>query len=101
MKFLRLLAERIKHGYKISDDCYLCGGSRDYDVVKFKGRKIEIFMERQPGKPSIFIYPSKDRKWLPPYEDDPISDADYNFIIDVIVKHYEQRGEVVERRPPH
>ncbi len=96
MKIFRVLAERIKHGYRIADDCYLVGGSRDYDVIKFKDRKIEIFMERQPGKPSMLIYPGKDRKWLPPHEHDPVSDADYKFIINAVARHYEQRGEVVK-----
>ncbi len=101
MRLLRTIVERIKHGYKIAEECYLAGGTRDSDIVRFKDRKIEIFMERQPGKPSMLIYPSKNRRWLPPHEHDPVSDADYSFVIDAVVKHYEQRGEMVELRPPH
>jgi len=98
MKFFRTLVERIKQGYKIADECYLAGGTRDSDVIRFKDRKIEIFMERQPGKPSMLIYPSQNRRWLPPHQHDPVSDEDYKFIIGVVVRHYEQRGEVVECR---
>ena len=98
MKFLHTLVERVRHGYKIADDCYIAGGTRDSIIIKFKNRKIEIFMERQPGKPSMLIYPSKNRKWLPPHQHDPVSDIDYHFIIDTLVKSFQSDGEVVECR---
>ena len=98
MGFLRTIVNRIRHGYKIAEDVYLVGGTRDSDIVRFKGRKIEIFAERQVGKPSVFIYPSKNRKWLPPHEHDPVPDADYKTIVDAVMKNYERRGEIVECR---
>ncbi len=97
MKFFRTIAERIKHGYKIADDCYIAGGGRDELIVEFKGKKLQISMERLAGgKPNRVIYPSKDRKWLPPHEHEAVSDVDYHFIIDAVVKSFESDGEVVE-----
>ena len=96
---LRTIAERIKHGYKIAEDCYLAGGGRDEDIIEFKGRRLRIYSERFPGKPSMLIYPSKDTKWLPPHEHEPVSDADYHFIIDAVAKHFEKHGETVECQP--
>ena len=88
--------ERIRHGYKIAEDCYLAGGSRNEDVVEFKERKLRIYSERFPGKPSMIIYPEKDRKWLPPHENEIVSDADYKFIINAVAKHFEKHGEEVK-----
>jgi hypothetical protein len=96
MKFFRVLAERIRHGYRIADDCYIAGGGRDELIVELKSKKIRITYESLPGKPSMLIYPSKDRKWLPPHEHQAVSDADYHFIIDAVVKSYEKDGETVE-----
>ena len=101
MRVFRILSERIKQGLKIAEDCYLVGGTRDSVIIKFKGRRIEVFMERLPGKPSRLIYPSKQRRWLPPHGSEPVTDAEYEYIIDAVAKDFEHRGEVVERRPPH
>ncbi|MBI2885552.1 MAG: hypothetical protein HYY15_05215 [Candidatus Omnitrophica bacterium] len=98
MKLFRTLVGYVKQALKIriAKDCYIVGGTRDSVLVEFKGRKIEIFMERFPGKPSILIYPSKDRKWLPPHEHEAVSDADYDFIVKTVVGNFEKYGETVE-----
>jgi len=53
-------------------------------------------MERLRGKPDRVIYKGADPKWLSPHESESISEEQYKFILNALVKHFEKLGEIVE-----
>jgi len=98
IKLIQKLVERLKYGYKIDENLYLSAPSKDELVVTYGKRKTKIYMEILSGKPDRIIYIDKGAKWLPPYENEPMSEQEYQFIIDAIVRHFERLGEEVESR---
>jgi hypothetical protein len=65
-------------------------------VVACGDRKVKFYMERLRGKPDRVIYKEDEPRWLAPYENKPISDEQYQFVLNALVKHFEKLGEVVE-----
>ena len=96
INWLKIIISRLKHGYEIADNCYLVSGGRDGLVVSCGDRKARVYMERLRGKPDRVIYKDAEPKWLPPYENERISNEQYSFILKALVKHFEELGEVVE-----
>ncbi len=99
IKLIRLIIDRLKHGYRIAENCYLISGTRDELFVACGDRKVKFEMEYLRGKPDrIIIYKRAGEKWLPPHETESISDDQYQFILNALVQHFEKLGEVVECR---
>ena len=97
-ELIKLIISRLKHGYKIAENCYLVSGTRDELVVACGDHKVKFYMERLRGKPDRIIYKGAEKKWIPPHENKPISDEQYQFVLNALVKHFEKLGEVVEYR---
>lgn len=57
---------------------------------------MKTYMERLRGKPDRVIYKGADPKWLPPHENESISEEQDKFILNALVKHFEKLGEIVE-----
>ncbi len=96
IKFVKKLFDNLRYGQKIAENCYLDVISKDELVVTYGNRKVKISMERLKGKPDRVIYSDKLKSWLPPHENDPLSEELYQFILNMIVKHFEEIGEEVE-----
>ena len=94
LKTIRLIVNRLKHGYKIADNCYLVSGGRDELVVACGDHKVKFYMGR--GKRHRITYKDANKKWIAPYEYESISDDQYQFILDALARHFEKLGEVVE-----
>lgn len=90
------IARLYTHGVEIEQNLYLKTESRDSYVATYRGRRIKVYTEMLSGKPNRIVYSERRKKWLPPHEIEPVSDADYTFIIDAVVKHFEKHGETVE-----
>ena len=89
------IIERLKYGYKIGDDCYISGGSRHEMIIRYKDRKLGLMIEASPGKPSLIFYLRRHEKWLPPHENDTLSEEQYQFIVNLVVRHFQRKGKDV------
>lgn len=78
-------------GRKISDNCYVMIYHIDHFIVTLNGRKIWIKGKRLRGDPDQIIYREESPKWLPPHENDSVSNDDYEFALNAIVK-FEQKN---------
>ena len=96
IKYIQKFIERFKYGYKIAEDCYLSALSKDELVVLSGNHKVKIYMERLKGKPDRVLYLDEKRKWLPPHENESITEEQYQFIINAVAKHFEELGEEVK-----
>lgn len=97
IKLLKKLVSRLKYGYEIADGLYLSSPSKNEFVIRDRNnRKLKIYYERLAGKPDRVVYKSDEIKFLPPYNNDVVSDQHYQEIIDAIIKHFEGLGEVVK-----
>lgn len=78
-------------GRKISDNCYVMIYHIDHFIVTLNGRKIWIKGKRFRGDPDQIIYREESPKWLPPNENEPVLNDDYEFALNAIVK-FEQKS---------
>ncbi len=79
-------------GRKISNNCYVMIYHIDHFIVTLNSRKILIKGKRLRGDPDQIIYREKFPKWLPPHENEPMSDDDYVFAFNAILK-FEQKSK--------
>lgn len=73
-------------GRKISENCYVMRYHIDDFIVTLNDHKIWIQGNRLMGKPSQIIYREQAPKWLPPYEREPLSEKDYEYALEAIIK---------------
>ena len=73
-------------GRKISENCYVMIYHIDDFIVTLNDHKLLISGERLKGKYDHIIYKENMPKWLPPHEEEPVSDKDYKFILDAVLK---------------
>lgn len=78
-------------GRKISDNCYVMIYHVDHFIVTLNDRKIWIKGKRLRGDPDQIIYREESPEWLPPHENDPVSNDDYKFALNAIVE-FEQKS---------
>lgn len=55
-----------------------------------------VQVEVQSGKPDVIIYSSTIDKWLPPYEDEPLSQSKHEEILQKVIKHLQRGGITYE-----
>ena len=97
IKLIQKYIHRLKYGYEITDDLYLSSPSKDeFVITDANNRKLKIYFECLAGLPDIVLYKSDNIRYLPPYENEIISEQQYQYIINAVIKHFERLGEVVE-----
>lgn len=78
-------------GKKIINNCWVAPFQRDDFIVTLNERSILIRGERlRGGNPDQIIYKEASPKWLPPYENEPVSEKDYEFMLQAIIKFLEK-----------
>lgn len=96
IKLINKYISRLKHGYKIGEDLYLTSPSKDELIVANKNRKLKIYFERFPSKPDRVLYKSDEINYLPPHDDEVVTEKEYQYILNAVVKHFENLGEEVK-----
>ncbi len=91
--FNRLIL-RFTKGVQIGDACYIAPRGRDEFIVEYKGKKIILYAEMGVN-PDRVIYKSKNKYWLPPFENDNISANDYDYIVNALVRFLKKYGKSV------
>lgn len=79
-------------GRKISNNCYVMIYHIDHFIVTLNGRKILIKGKRLRGNPDQIIYREELPKWLAPHENEAVSNDDYKFALNAILK-FEQKSK--------
>jgi hypothetical protein len=77
-------------GKRIFEDCWVYPIHKDNFIITFNNHKILIKGERLRGKPDQVIYKEVSPKWLPPHENEPVSEKDYAYMLNAILKFLEK-----------
>lgn len=80
-------------GRKISQNCYVMPYHKDHFIVTLNDHKIYIKGEYRRGNPDQIIYKEQLPKWLPPYENELVSEKDYDYMLNAILKFLEKLGK--------
>lgn len=80
-------------GKKIADDCYVMRYHKDHFIVTLNNHKIYITGERFSGDFDQIIYREVSPQWLPPYENEPVSDEDYEYVLNAVLKFLTKKKE--------
>lgn len=96
MKIIEKINQWIKIGKEIEKDLYIKPESRDTFIATFQNHKMRIYIERLSGKPNRIVYKTKEKKWLPPFDHELISEEQNEFIINALVNHLKKVGYDVE-----
>jgi hypothetical protein len=79
-------------GRKIEKNCYVMRYHRDHFIVTLNDHKIYIMGERFVNNSDAqIIFKEDEPRWLPPYESDPVSEKDYDYIFNAILKFLEKQ----------
>ena len=76
----------------IAPDVYLQSGGRDEIVYVKGGHRIYINSELQNGNIERIIYTTSIRNWQPPFENDPITEAEKTLILQTLCGYYDKCG---------
>ena len=84
-------------GRKIGENCYVMIYHIDHFIVTLNNHKIWIKGKRLRGNPDQIIYKEQSPKWLPPYENEPVPEKDYEYMLNAVLKFLEKikkQGEI-------
>lgn len=93
--------ERLKHswelGREIEKGLFIRPESRDTFIVTFQKRRIRVSSELLPKKGMIIYQAARERRtYFPPDEKNPLSEEQYDFVINATVNHFRKVGYKVE-----
>lgn len=77
-------------GKKIDENCYVMIYHIDNFIVTLHDHKIFIKGQRLRGNPDQIIYKEDSPKWLPPHENEPVSEKDYEYMLKAILEFLEK-----------
>jgi hypothetical protein len=73
-------------GRKITENCWVAPHEGRHFIVTLKDRAILIRGDWFRGNSDHMILREQSPKWLPPHEDDSISEQDYEYMLNAILK---------------
>lgn len=84
-------------GQKIAENCWVAPFQRDDFIVTLANRCILIRGQHlDRNRADQIILKENSPKWLPPYENDPVSKEDYEYMIGAILKFLKKKEVVVK-----
>lgn len=95
MNLIQKIIERLKMGYKLADDLYAIGGTRDTVELFYKKTKITIYKERLMRKSSLVFYAGYSKQKIDKQQKGFMSDEEFRNIIEILKKRAEKFGENV------
>ena len=97
MNIILRIKQFIELGAEIGQGVFIKPESRESDIVTFDGRRVRVYFELLPHDQMIIYRSSKEsREFIPSGEKNPLSEEQYEFVINVIANHFRKVGYKVE-----
>ncbi len=99
MKFIERIKQAWELGREIEKDLYFRPESRETLIATYKGRRVRVYNELLPHNAMIVYNSSPEkREWLSSSEKEHLSEEEYQYVINALVKHFKKVGyNVIEK----
>jgi len=88
--------QRDPRGHHVRGDAYVRVESRDQFLITLGDRGALVYAELMAGKPDRIVDRSSIKKWVPPNEHQPLTEADREQILEILMLRFDDLKQTYE-----